>query len=134
MKNLLLITAIGVACWALYRLSNTPATSATPVVTKEQPIIEQPIKDKPLPFPFKLKTKRLLDEYKRCLVAGGIDAVPEVNRKQMRAEVIDLRKDLQEEGLFDQKSLVNWMTRAALELGYKPDQADQLISGILSNF
>ena len=85
-----------------------------------------------LPFSFEVRTKRLIDEYKRYLVDRRVTYIPRATRRYMRSEVAELYKDLQSHGLHDTASLQVWMKQAAVNIGYEPNQAEFLIQGILS--
>ena len=50
----------------------------------------------------------------------------------IESEISDIRQRLYDKGLHDEKSLKEMMTRAAVELGHLPDQAQFLIGKILA--
>jgi hypothetical protein len=80
----------------------------------------------PVHFSVKMRVKRILDEWKNesLQVPGRPRRASLVD---IRGEITEIRRRLQSEGRHDEPALRDIMVRAAVELGYAPDQAALLV-------
>ncbi len=123
---LLLLLAAGGYYWWSQRPAPAPAA---PTASSEAPAEIQAAPE-PVDFAIKMRVKRILDEWKRqSLLTAEKDR--KASMVQIDSEVTDIRRRLYEQGLHDAQSLRQTMQRAAVELGYAPEQAEHLVKEVL---
>jgi hypothetical protein len=128
MKTLLLLLLLGIGGYYWWSQRATPAPAPAPADAPQAPAVAEA--PPPVDFAIKMRVKRILDEWKKHSLAAG-DKDKHTSMVEIESEINDIRRRLFEQGLHDSQSLRQTMERAALELGYAPDQAKHLTKEVL---
>lgn len=132
MKKLLLLILLAAACYLGWRYFQPP--EAPPPA----PVVEAPRRE--IPFHLRLKVQHLIQKYEEVLIGQGAGPVPARTRDEFTREVASIKRDLQRLKLYDPASLHAFCLQAASEIDtngdgnpdYAPDQANHLVTGILT--
>lgn len=105
--------------------------SVLPEEESAEELAEAAVQAAPVDFPTKVRVRRVLEEWKRRSLEGS--SRPRGGSiVDIRSEVSEIRRRLHRDGLQDEGALEDLMVRAAVELGYAPDQAGLMVRAVLS--
>lgn len=131
MKFLLIALVLAGAYFGFRWWTAEEGPSVLPEEEPAEELSEATVQAVPVDFPTKVRVRRLLEEWKHRSLEGS--SRPRGGSiVDIRSEVGEIRHRLQRDGLYDEGALEDLMVRAAVELGYTPDQAALMVREILS--